>query len=199
MLYSIGMQKEIRQQLKDISDVILGYTFRSSLEKQTSGDILVLQARNIIDDLLIKESHLLRVNLGNNRTNAFASNNDVVLSSRGSFKSAVIKTDSGTVVAASSVYLLRLKTADVLPEYLAIYLNSNFAQKQIKEKITGVVINALLRRNVEELEIVIPSLEAQRKVISIYYSNLLYQKLLAKKQLLNSQINKGLINKLINF
>lgn len=192
------MQKQTRKQLKDISEVILGYTFRSKLEKQVDGDVLVLQARNIIEDIIIKETDLLRVDLGNNRTNAFAKNNDVVLSSRGSFRSAVIRTTSGTVVASSSVYLLRLKTEEVLPEYLAIYLNSDFAQKQIKEKITGVVINALLRRNVEELEIIIPSLEAQKKAVSIYYNNLLYQKLLTKKQLLNSQINKGLINKLIN-
>jgi restriction endonuclease S subunit len=198
LLYSRLMQKEIRTQLKDISDVILGYTFRSSLEKQTIGDVLVLQARNITDSLLIEESHLLRVNLGNNRTNAFAKNNDVVLSSRGSFRSAVIKTNSGAVVASSSVYLLRLKADEVLPEYLAIYLNSDIAQKQIKEKITGVVINSLLRRNVEELEIIIPNLEAQKKIITIYYNNLRYQDLLSKKQLLNSQINKGLINKLIN-
>lgn len=192
------MQKQTNKQLKEIAEVILGYTFRSKLEKQADGDVLVLQARNIIEDLLIKEDDLLRVDLGNNRTNAFAKNDDVVLSSRGSFKAAVMKTDSDSVIASSSVYLLRLKTEKVLPEYLAIYLNSDYSQKQIKEKITGVVINALLKRNVEELEIVIPSIEAQKKVISIYYNNLLYQKLLTKKQLLNSQINKGLINKLIN-
>lgn len=192
------MQKQTNKQLKEIAEVILGYTFRSKLEKQANGDVLVLQARNIIEDLLIKEDDLLRVDLGNNRTNAFAKNDDVVLSSRGSFKAAVMKTDSDSVIASSSVYLLRLKTEKVLPEYLAIYLNSDYSQKQIKEKITGVVINALLKRNVEELEIVIPSIEAQKKVISIYYNNLLYQKLLTKKQLLNSQINKGLVNKLIN-
>lgn len=192
------MQKQKNKQLKEVAEVILGYTFRSKLEKQTDGDVLVLQARNIIEDLLIREDDLLRVDLGNNRTNAFAKNNDVVLSSRGSFKAAVMKTDSSSIVASSSVYLLRLITDRVLPEYLAIYLNSDFAQKQIKEKITGVVINALLKRNVEELEIVIPNIEVQKKVISIYYNNLLYQKLLIKKQLLNSQINKGLINKLIN-
>ncbi len=192
------MQKQTNKQLKEIAEVILGYTFRSKLEKQADGDVLVLQARNIIEDLLIKEDDLLRVDLGNNRTNAFAKNDDVALSSRGSFKAAVMKTDSDSVIASSSVYLLRLKTDKVLPEYLAIYLNSDFSQKQIKEKITGVVINALLKRNVEELEIVIPNVKAQKKVISIYYNNLLYQKLLTKKQLLNSQINKELINKLIN-
>lgn len=192
------MQKQTQKQIKDIAEVILGYTFRSSLEKQIEGDVLVLQARNISEDIIITNGHLMRIELGNNRTNAFVKNNDVVLSSRGSFKSGAIKTDSKNIVAASSVYILRLKTNEVLPEYMAIYLNSDFAQKQIKEKITGVVINALLRRNVEELEIIIPSLEAQQKVISIYYNKLLYQKLLIKKQLLNSQINKGLINKLIN-
>lgn len=192
------MHKKNNKQLKEISEVILGYTFRSTLEKQIDGDVLVLQARNISEDIIITNGHLMRTELGNNRTSAFVKNNDVILSSRGNFKSGVVQADAENIVAASSVYILRLKTGEVLPEYLAIYLNSDFAQKQIKEKITGVVINSLLRRNVEELEIIIPTLEAQKKVISIYYNNLLYQKLLTKKQLLNSQISKGLINKLIN-
>ncbi len=199
LLYSDGMQNNIRKQIKDISDVILGYTFRSSLKEQADGDVLVLQARNISEDIIIKDSDLMRVNLGNNRTNALAKNNDVVLSSRGSFKSAVIQTDSGTVVAASSIYLLRLKTNEVLPEYLAIYLNSNFAQKQINERITGVVINAMLRNDVKELKIIIPSLEVQKKIITIYFNGLSHQKLLRQKQLLTNQINQELINQLIKY
>ena len=141
----------------------------------------------------------MRVSLGNNRTNALAKNNDVVLSSRGSFKSAVIQIGSETVVAASSIYLLRLKTDEVLPEYLAVYLNSNFAQKQIKEKITGVVISAMLRNDVKELEIIIPSLEVQKKIITIYFNSLRHQKLLRQKQLLTNQINQELINQLIKY
>ncbi|MDO8592737.1 MAG: restriction endonuclease subunit S [bacterium] len=199
LLYGDGMQNKIHKRIKDISEVIFGYTFRSTLKEQADGDVLVLQARNIIEDIIIKNSDLIKVDLGNNRTNALAKNNDVVLSSRGSFKSAVIQIDSGTVVAASSVYLLRLKTDKVLPEYLAIYLNSNFAQRQINEKITGVVINAMLKKDVEELEIIIPSLETQKKAVTIYFNNLRHQKLLRQKQLLTNQINQELINQLIKY
>ena len=102
-------------------------------------------------------------------------------------------------MAASSIYLLRLKTDEVLPEYLAVYLNSNFAQKQIKEKITGVVISAMLRNDVKELEIIIPSLEVQKKIITIYFNSLRHQKLLRQKQLLTNQINQELINQLIKY
>lgn len=193
------MQNNMRRQIKDIAEVILGYTFRSTLKEQPDGDVLVLQARNITEDIIIKNSNLVRVDLGSNRTNALAKNNDVVLSSRGSFKAAVIYTDSQNVLAASSVYLLRLKRDEVLPEYLAIYLNSNFAQRQINEKITGVVINALLKRDVEELEIIIPSLEVQKKAVTIYFNNLRHQELLGRKQFLTNRINQELINQLIKY
>lgn len=191
------MQKDNIKQIKDIADVILGYTFRSTLEKEKNGDILVLQARNITESLIIKEKDLLRVNLGNNRTNALVNNNDVVLSSRGSFKSAVAQISSQRVVASSSVYLVRLKANELLPEYLAIYLNSSLAQKQIKELSTGVVINSLLRRSVEGIGVWIPSLENQQKAIEVYNNNLRHQSLLQRKQLLTKKINEGLIDKII--
>lgn len=175
----------------------MGYTFRSTLEKQADGDVLVLQARNILEGAIIKEGDLLRAYLGNNRTNALAKDQDVVLSSRGSFKAAVIQVGAGHVVAASSVYLLRLKSIEVLPEYLAIYLNSDLAQRQIKERVTGVVIGALLRRDLEELEVAVPSLEIQRKIINIYKNNLQYRALLKQKMQVVDVINAGLINKLI--
>ncbi|MEI6378090.1 MAG: restriction endonuclease subunit S [Candidatus Falkowbacteria bacterium] len=191
------MQKYNIKCIKDIANVILGYTFRSTLEKEKNGDILVLQARNITESLIIKESDLLRAYLGNNRTNALVNNNDVVLSSRGSFKSAVAQVSSQRVVASSSVYLIRLKGNELLPEYLAIYLNSSLAQKQIKDLSTGVVINSLLRRSVEGIGVWIPSLENQQKVIEVYNNNLRHQTLLQRKQLLTKKINEGLIDKLI--
>lgn len=193
------MQNNNIKLIKDIADVILGYTFRNSLEKQKDGDILVLQARNITEDLIIKETDLLRAYLGDNRTGALAKNNDVILSSRGFFKSAVMKIGSEKVVASSSVYLIRLRTNEVLPEYLSIYLNASLAQKQMMQGVTGVVINALLKNVVADIEVIIPSLTVQQKVIDIYFNNLRLQHALTKKRILIDRINKATIDQIISY
>lgn len=193
------MQNKNTKQLNEITEIILGYTFRNSLKSQEDGNSFVVQARNVSEDIIIKNEDFLKINLENNRTKSFAKNNDIVLSSRGIFKSSVVKSESDSIIASASVYLLRLKTTEVIPEYLSIYLNSEFVQKKINEKITGAVIKSLLKKDVAEIEVIIPDLEDQKKIINIYFNNLEQKKLLNKKIELTNQINKGAINKLINF
>ena len=197
MLYAQGMQKKTKQ-IKDIAEVILGFTFRSTLEESSEGNIAVLQAKNITDEVIIKEADLIKIDLDKSRTSAMAKSNDVIISSRGNFKSAVLRSSKQAIIAAGSTYLIRLRTDEVLPEYLAVYLNSRYAQKQIKERTTGVVINALLKRDLEDIEIIIPSHEQQEKTVAVYENNLHLQKQLKQKQYLTNKINEGLINKLIN-
>lgn len=198
-LYNDSMQNKQVKQLNEIAEIILGYTFRNSLSSQEDGNTFVVQARNISEYLSVKSEDLLKIHLENNRAKSFAKNNDVVLSSRGIFKSSVIKADSDNLIASASVYLLRLKTAEVIPEYLAIFLNSEDTQKKIQEKITGAVIKTLLKKEVGEIEIVIPNLDDQKKIVAIYFNNLEQKKLLNKKIELTNQISKGAINKIIKF
>ena len=188
-----------KKTIKDLCELILGYTFRKELQKNESGKTLVLQARTISESLKIYPKELLRVEFGNSKTNALVKNNDVILSSRGSFKSSIAKIDSEIVVAAASVYILRPKNVEILPGYLCVYLNSEHTQKKLGGLTTGAVITALLKSDLETLEIAIPSLENQQKIIDLYFDNLRYKKLLAKKLALSEEINKALINKLINF
>lgn len=199
MPYINGMQSKKTKQLNEIAEIILGYTFRNSLKLQEDGNAFVVQARNVSEDIIIKNDDLLKINLENNRAKSFAQNNDVVLASRGIFKTSVVKSNSNNLIASASVYLLRLKTTKVIPEYLSIYLNSDFVQKKINEKITGAVIKSLLKKDVAEIEVIVPGLEDQKKIINIYFNNLEQKKLLNKKIELTNQINKGAINKLINF
>lgn len=187
-----------KKKIKDIAEVILGFTFRSTLEESMDGNIAVLQAKNITEKIIINEDDLIKIELDKNRTSAMAENNDVVISSRGNFKSAVLRSGQQPIIAAGSTYLIRLKSDEVMPEYLAVYLNSAIAQKQIKERTSGVVINALPKRGLEDIEVIIPSQEQQQKTVAVYENNLHLQKLLKQKQYLTGKVNEGLINKLIN-
>jgi restriction endonuclease S subunit len=187
-----------KKKIKDIAKVILGFTFRSSLSESMRGKIAVLQAKNIKDKLLIDIDDLLMIDRASTRTSALVKDKDVAISSRGNFKSAMICTGGKPIIAAGSTYLIRLESDEVLPEYLAVYLNSGFAQRQIKESLTGVVISTLLKKDLEAIEVIVPSMEQQKKIASLYEYNLALQESLKRKQILTSKINIGLINKLIN-
>ena len=174
--------------IKDIASVIAGYTFRTALKSHKNGLMAVVQAKDISDDLYIIKDGLIKIDLQKYQTMAMIEKNDIVISSRGSFRASIIKDDTANMIASSSVYVLRIEDKNILPEYLAIYLNTVEGQKKIKEKMTGSVIKTILRKDLENIKIPIPAKEIQNIIISIYKNNQAQQKLLNRKKLLINQI-----------
>ena len=71
--------------LKDISEIIAGYTFRGALKNVSDGKVQVVSAKNVNEDSTIRIDNLIKIQNVPPRTNAFISKNDVLLSSRGVF------------------------------------------------------------------------------------------------------------------
>lgn len=184
--------------IKNIAEVVAGYTFRSALPVQSDGRMLVVQAKDVGDNICIDDAGLVRIGGQEYKTNAIIKRNDVVVSVRGNFRAGVFESDLQEVIASSSVYILRLTDEDILPEYLAIFLNSAVGQKQIKQSLTGGAIKTILRKDLEDLEIVIPEVAKQKLIINIYKNNKKQQELLEKKQSIINKVTDNAINKLLN-
>ena len=180
--------------LKDIVTVIAGYTFRMALEPQINGLMAVIQSKDVLDNLYINKENLTKIDLHKYQSKALVEENDVIISSRGSFKTNVIKGNTNNIIASSSVYILRLKDKNIIPEYLAVYLNSVEGQKKIRNKITGSVIKTILRKDLENLKIPLPDKNIQKKIINLYKNNQTQQKLLTRKKILINEIVESSIS-----
>lgn len=189
---------EAKKELKDIVEVIAGYSFRTALQGKENASLFVLQAKNILDNSTVDEKNLDGIDFENYRSKAIVKKGDVVISSRGSFRAGSVSLESKNIIAASSVYILRLKKETVLPEYLAIYLNSSDGQKQLIESATGAAIKAIRRNDLGNISVVVPSIETQEKIIRLYHTSKKLQKALIRKMNLISNINEVAINKLLN-
>jgi restriction endonuclease S subunit len=196
MQYAGGMHKEIY--LKDIVEVITGYTFRTALQGKDNASLFVLQAKNISDNSIVDEDGLDGIDFENYWSKAIVKKGDVVISSKGSFRAGVINFGLKNTIAASSVYILRPNSSNVIPEYLAIFFNSQKGQKQISEKATGAVINTILRKDLENIAVALPDLKTQKKIVELYHTGKELREALTKKMELVSSINEGAINKLLN-
>lgn len=196
MQYNECMQN--KKILKNLITIISGYTFRTALQQDDSGNVFVLQTKNIKDNNInVDEKDLIKILFKTTDANYFIKENDVVISSRGNFKAGLVDFNNKTI-ASSSLYILRINNIEeILPEYLVIYLNSDFFQKLIKESSTGGVINTILKRDLENLEIIIPSIKNQRDIINIYKNNQKYKNLLNKKIEIFNKTTDVLINKLL--
>lgn len=183
--------------LKEISEIIAGYTFREALENDSDGETQVLLARNINDDGSVNYSELTRTDLILPRTNAFVTRSDVLLSSRGIFRAGIFDKAAKNTVAASSLFILRIKDKDVIPQYLSIYLNSEAGQNSIQKILTGSTIKTILRGALENLSIPIPSPAVQKMIIEISDNWQKREKLLNRKINLNKNISEGTIGQLL--
>lgn len=184
--------------LGQIAKVLTGYPFRSSLRNVLGNEIRVIQAKDIKAGITIDTDNLVMIENQDFYERFFIRRSDVLLSARGALHATAVNFDLSNVIASLSLYIIRLTINQVKPEYLAIYLNSLKGQKLLSEKSTGAAITTILRRDLEEIEIVIPSPEDQRQIIEIYENNQRQQKLLKQKAFLTSRISQGLINQLLN-
>lgn len=192
--YTRSMQSKC---LKEISEIIAGYTFREALKNDRNGEIQVLLAKNISDDGSINHSELTRINLALPRANAFVKKDDVLLSSRGIFRAGVFNMETKNTIAASSLFVLRIKNNNVLPQYLSIYLNSEAGQNSIQKILTGSTIKTILRGALEDLSIPIPPLAIQKMIIDIKDNWRKRAKLLNRKIDLDKNIANGTIKQLL--
>ncbi len=180
--------------LKNVAEVITGYTFRKALGVRSEGKMAVIQSKHVLDNLYIIKDTLPKIDLQEYQTKAIIKENDVIISARGNFRASVIRGDVIDMIASSSVYILRIKDKSILPEYLAIYLDSRQGQKQINNKTTGGAIKTISRSDLENLTISVPSKDVQNKIINLYKNNQRQQQLLTNKKILINQLIEGSIS-----
>lgn len=188
----------MKKRLKDITSIIAGYTFRTALKTEEDGKNPVIQARDIANNLIIDEMKLTNINHQAFKTNALVRENDVIISVRGKFRAGVYMSKSNNVIASSSVYILRLIDKNIKPEYLAIYLNSRNGQKEINKSLTGGAIKTILRKDLEDISVVIPELSKQQIIINLYKNNLVLQDKLNNKKILINNIVESAVAEILN-
>jgi len=112
-----------------------------------------------------REGHLLR-------------SGDVLMVARGTRNhSAVFTSEVPNAIAGSQLYVIRPQN-EVLPAYLAWYLNQPDARQHITSNLAGSYVRFVPRGALDTLPIVLPPLGVQRKITEIHELCLQEQELL---------------------
>lgn len=106
-------------------------------------------------DTDVKEKHLLR------------SGNVLFIAKGPRNMATVYKEQKYPAVASTSFFILRLLDKNILSDYLAWFLNHPKTQQILKENATGSSMVSISKSVLEELEIPIPDIETQQKILKI--------------------------------
>lgn len=134
-----------------------------------SGELVYLQAKHfdatgkLLSDLhadlpsdQISQKHLLR-------------QGDILFSAKGSKNfAAVYEEHNLPAVASTSFFILRTTTDKILPNYLAWYLNTPTTMILLKSQAKGSSIASISKQVLESLEISIPAIAVQEKIVQIH-------------------------------
>lgn len=101
----------------------------------------------------------------------YLTKDDIVVLAKGhnGFIAHIIQNDSKPMVASSVFMVLHNVVSSVIPQYISWYINLESTQKELRGYSRGTALPAINRTILGNLDIKIPSLSIQKKIIAIDY------------------------------
>ena len=117
-----------------------------------NGSLMVDSLDTFISKEKIKETYLTQTS-------------DVLIRLREPIIAVIIDANNSGLVIPSFVASLRVDKTKVDSKFLAYYLNSTITKRALNAHITGTAINMITTTNLGDLEVKLPSLEEQKKIV----------------------------------
>jgi len=150
--------------LGELAEVRMGYPFRSRLEHDPQGDVAVIQMKDIDDANLLHAEEAIRVALPKGKTRHLLRAGDLLFRSRGRSNGAAQVLDGiGPAVLAAPMLLIR--PLKVLPAYLCWYINAPATQVQLAAVAEGTSVRMISAEALKALDVPLPSLAAQQRIV----------------------------------
>ena len=90
---------------------------------------------------------------------------DILVRLREPNDAVLINKDTKNLLITSLVVKIRVDSDKVDSKFLTYYLNSTTAKRALNSSITGTAINMIKTKELEDLEIKLPSLKEQKKIV----------------------------------
>tara|TARA_R110000868_G_scaffold144960_4_gene364498 strand:+ start:12632 stop:13240 length:609 start_codon:yes stop_codon:yes gene_type:complete len=155
--------------LKQIAAVQMGHSFRSRLEPDSKGNVSVIQMKDLTDDNRLNDQQLVQIDMKHLKDQHRVEINDLAFRSRGQTNTAaLINLPLNLAVIAAPLLRIRVESDTIMPAYLCWFINQASSQSVLRSKATGTAMRMIGKPALEELEVVLPSLDIQKKIIALH-------------------------------
>lgn len=140
------------------------------LESEEDTGIFYASAKDIQDNQLSKELKSLK-SLDDNLEGIVLKEEDIllVMAITGSLKVACVeKLEGRKIIPASNIYIIRLDRSKILPTYFKMLLETEQAMKNFDAFSSGMGIRSISVEYLNKLQIPLPPLEVQNKMVTKY-------------------------------
>lgn len=152
--------------LGTVTTITPGYAFRSRVDNEPEGTVIVVQARDLGADGTVILDDAARV--AELPVKTALAPGDVIFQPRGGrFTAAVFGGAPLPAVAAAPLYQIRPDPSRLLPEFLVAALMSSTIQSVLRQAAVGTHVPQVPRQALEELAIELPDLLTQAKLADL--------------------------------
>lgn len=154
--------------LKSLVDVQAGHPFRGSVPLVESGNAYALQMRDLSPSGDVAWESLIRTAIDPGKPVQWLEPGDVVFVARGARNYAVCLRDiPKPTVCSPNFFLLRIKSPNMLPEFLAWQINRAPAQRYLASNAEGTDQLSIRRPVLEAMPLAVPPLSQQQLIVSL--------------------------------
>jgi restriction endonuclease S subunit len=175
----------MKQKIKEIAEIQIGYQFRGRIETDPKGTHKVIQIRDFDEFQNLRVADLYKVTLKYDAERYNVNKGDILFLARGHRNYAIpIKDSLEDTIAASYFFILRLRNKNILPGYLAWFIKQAPAQAYLHNIARrGTHMPMVPKSAFEDMPVNIPDIETQKTIIEL-------DNLLVKERSLLSQLQE---------
>ena len=173
--------------LAELVDLQAGHPFRGSVPEDHEGNAFAVQMRDVSPDGGVAWEGLIKTSLDGRKNPEWLHPGDVLFVARGTRNYALCLEETPVpAVCSQYFFLIRVKTADLIPEFLAWQINRAPAQRYLAKNAEGTDQLSIRRGVLGGLPIVVPPLEQQHRIVALA-RDAKYERCLLEKLILNRE------------
>ncbi len=158
----------IKANLKSITDIQVGYQAKARIKERSQGTHRLIQSKDFDALHCLQIKGLATFFPERNPEIYSVGKEDILFQARGVEHFAhCIEDDLKDTLAGGSFYILRMQSEGLLPRYLAWWLNQSKAQAWLQAQARGTGISFISKHTLSHLQVRIPPVSIQKKVVKI--------------------------------
>jgi len=186
--------------LAAVATISAGHPFRGRIDPTEGAETRVVQMRDTSPSG-VDWTSCARTEVTGRREPDWLRPGDILFPARGNVSQAVLideRVGSFQAVAAPHFFLLRVSRSDVLPAYLAWWLNQGPAQRHLEQQAqSSTLVRNIARPVLEATPVVLPPLPRQEQIAELANAMQREEELLQRLRQTNQQLMTGLAGDLL--
>lgn len=178
--------------LSEIAEVVSGVY----LQTEPYGDVSYLQIKDLLSEA--PEKTASKVVLSEKNERYLLAKGDLLFAGKGTTYLCKVFDLDIPAIASTTLYIIRLTSKGILPDYLCWYLNQPNVMAMMKTQQVGTGTPLIHKQVVEDFEIPVPDLETQQRIVELVKLQAkekeLYRAIAEKRQLITNQLIMNKLN-----